>query len=577
MRYHSLLAPTVLLLSTSLLAQTPGETPTPPTPAGEAPPVTLVGAQNLTGTVPAAYRTVFGNTNNNIPISWSPERYQQVFLGSELPTKLAVFGLGFRFDQAFSNFKGQTVDLEITLAYTKKTPANLSSTFASNFDITTPKPVVVFPRKKFTLPNMPATKPTNPQLWQIQIPFKVPFIWTQVKGRNMLVQIRIYGNSNSNRFFTYPLDAASGTKATTTRLFGTGPTATTGSLGRNYGLVMSFLDKIKTTATYSSFGTGCPGTGGTPGVVLPTAMTTKVGNSNNYYGVGRANMRYQQVFTGSQVGTVRRFVGHSLRARARTDSGGSQTLEIKVSSTTYSPSTITGTFNTNITSKQTIVFKKKTYNYPTMTLNTNPSKFQIRFKWDNPYLWLKPKGQNLLIEVINTSSKNLLYFPDAISGDSNVTRIYATSGSTATTGTIGRNYGVVMRFDYVGLGSAIPAISSTGTPILGKTFSIDLDAAKANTAAGLIVGLSKSLWGQTKLPLDLTPLNAKGCNLLVSPDLITGVGVGATGSAKVQVPIPNQKSLIGVQWHNQFLVLDAKANGLGMAFSNGGSAKVGEQ
>lgn len=576
MRYHSLLAPTVLLLSTSLLAQTPGETPTAPSPAGEAPPVILVGAQNLTGTVPAAYRTVFGNTNNNIPISWSPERYQQVFLGSELPTKLAVFGLGFRFDQAFSNFKGQTVDMEITLAYTKKTPANLSSTFASNFDITTPKPVVVFPRKKFTLPNMPATKPTNPQLWQIQIPFKVPFIWTQVKGRNMLVQIRIYGNSNSNRIFTYPLDAASGTSATTTRLYGTGPTATTGSVGRNYGLVMSFLDKIKTTGSYVTFGTGCQGTGGNPGVVLPSAYVSKMGNSNNIYGVAYANQRYQQVYAGSQVGGVRVFTGHALRMRNAVYTGPSQTLEIKLSSTSYSPSTLTTTFKTNITSTQTTVFKKKTYKYPNMVSNTNPAKFLIRFKWDKPFIWTAKKGQNLLIEVLNSSSASGRYYADAASADSNVARLWGT-GTTATTGSKGSNYGLITKFEYTGSGSLVPVLANNGTPVLGKTFSVDLSSARANTAAGFIVGGSNTKWGSVNLPLDLTPLNAKGCKLLVAPDLITGVPVGASGTASIKIPIPNQKSLIGVQWHNQFLVLDAKANGLGMAFSNGGSAKVGEQ
>jgi len=526
--------------------------------------------------VPAAYRTIFGNSNNNIPISWSPERYQQVFLGSELPKALVIKGLGFRHDQAFANYKGQTVELEITLAYTKKTPANLSTTFASNFDITKPAPVIVLPRSKFKLPDFAATKPTNPQVWQVQIPFKVPFVWTQVTGRNMLVQIRIYGNSFNNRIFTYPLDAASGTKATTTRLYGTGPTATTGSVGRNYGLVMNFLDKIVTTGSYVTFGKGCPGTGGAPGVVLPNAYVSKMGNSNNIFGVAWANQRYQQIYAGTQVGGVRVFTSHALRMRNATYTGPSQTLEIKLSSTSKTPATLTTTFSSNITSAQTTVFKKKTYKYPNMVPNTNPKKFDIAFKWDKPFIWTAKKGQSLLIEVINSSTTRGSYFVDAASGDTNVARLYAT-GTTATTGTKGSNFGLITKFGYTGSGSLVPVLANNGTPVLGKSFSVDLSSARANTAAGFIVGGSNTKWGSVNLPLDLTPLNAKGCKLLVAPDLITGVAVGASGTASINIPIPNQKSLIGVQWHNQFLVLDAKANGLGMAFSNGGSAKVGEQ
>ena len=576
MRYHYV-APLVALLSASVLpAQSRGETPAPSGVPGASSAPLLAGPQNLTGTVPAAFRTGFGNTNNNIPISWTPTRYQQVFLGSELPTKLAIFGLGFRFDEAFANYKGQTIDMEITLAYTNKTPSTLTSTYASNFDITTPQPLVVFPRGQFKLPDMPATKPSNPQYWPIQIPFKILFVWIQQANRNMLVEIKVFGNSNNNNIFTYPLDACSGSTATTTRLFSGSATAATGTLGRSYGLVMSFLDKIKTTATYLTWGQGCQGTGGFPGFILPAAMRTSMGNSDNRYGVAQANMRYQQVFNGAEIGQVRVLTGHSLRQR-KAWTGGAQTLEIKISSTTYTPATLTTTFNTNITSPQTTVFTKKSYNYPTSVLNTDPRNFGIDFKWDKNFIWLNKPGENLLLEVVNTSTSTLNYYPDAISGNTNVTRLYATSGPTATTGAIGRSFGLVMRFQYSGTGTSTPVLSNTGTPILGKTFSVDLSDARVNTAAGFMVGASNTSWGAIKLPLDLSGLNAKGCNLLVSPDLITGVGVGSTGRASVQIPVPNLTSLVGIQWHNQFLVLDTQANGLGMCFTNGGTGKVGEQ
>ena len=39
----------------------------------------------------------------------------------------------------------------------------------------------------------------------------------------------------------------------------------------------------------------------------------------------------------------------------------------------------------------------------------------------------------------------------------------------------------------------------------------------------------------------------------------------------------NDPNLVGVQFYNQYAVFDAGANNLGLAFSNGGEAKIGEQ
>ena len=182
------------------------------------------------------------------------------------------------------------------------------------------------------------------------------------RGYNLLIEVRVFGNSNSNRQFTYPLDAAKAT--TTTRLYSGSPTASTGTLGKGYGLVMGFLDRIRRDARIVSFGGGCAGSGGPSQMVLPAAARTRMGGTNNIYGVGRANMRYQQVFSGSQVGPARQLTGHSLRMRDATYSGGSQVLEVRASQTLLSPAKITGNFSSNLTSPQTVVFKRKTYKYP---------------------------------------------------------------------------------------------------------------------------------------------------------------------------------------------------------------------
>jgi hypothetical protein len=226
--------------------------------------VSSLAAQG-TQIVPASLANTFGNSNNNIPFSWNPTRYQQVFLGSEMANVVIMRGLGMRQDDGFSGYAGHTVDLEMKLGGSTLDHTTLGITFDSNFDVTSPPPVKVFPRAQTKLPNMPPQRPTNPQEFFIKLPFAAPYTWIKVPGRNLVIEVVNWGNSNSNQIFTYPLDAGSG--ITTTRLYASGaPTATTGTLGVGYGHVMAFLDRVAVTGDYQLFGTGCKGTGGGNGI-----------------------------------------------------------------------------------------------------------------------------------------------------------------------------------------------------------------------------------------------------------------------------------------------------------------------
>ncbi|HHI81502.1 MAG TPA: hypothetical protein ENK02_16185 [Planctomycetes bacterium] len=127
-----------------------------------------------------------------------------------------------------------------------------------------------------------------------------------------------------------------------------------------------------------------------------------------------------------------------------------------------------------------------------------------------------------------------------------------------------------------GTPGAIPSLSNTGVPTPGQTFKINLNFARKNTTAILIFGTSKAKWLGLNLPLDLTFLGAKGCYLRASRDLfLVGTTVGSSGSSSVTVGIPNLASLMGAQFHNQYLVIDPTANNLGLVFSNGGTGRIG--
>ncbi len=125
------------------------------------------------------------------------------------------------------------------------------------------------------------------------------------------------------------------------------------------------------------------------------------------------------------------------------------------------------------------------------------------------------------------------------------------------------------------VGGAVPAIGNSGVPSISTPFTVNMTSGKASSAALLITGVSNTTWGVIPLPLDLTVAGAANCNLLVSFDFTFGFPTDASGSASAQLGLPNQSSLIGVQFYQQWAVLDAGANALGLSFSNGAAAKIG--
>ena len=60
------------------------------------------------------------------------------------------------------------------------------------------------------------------------------------------------------------------------------------------------------------------------------------------------------------------------------------------------------------------------------------------------------------------------------------------------------------------------------------------------------------------------------------PLILLGVPTGNTGSASIKVGVPNNKSLIGGKFANQWVVIDPKGSLWGLlAFSGGGEGLVG--
>ena len=117
-----------------------------------------------------------------------------------------------------------------------------------------------------------------------------------------------------------------------------------------------------------------------------------------------------------------------------------------------------------------------------------------------------------------------------------------------------------------------PALSNTGLPKIAQTFQLDLTQARASSVGVLVFGASDTTWGPVKLPL---AIGSTGCSLLASFDLPIILPTSATGTTNAPFVIPNEKSLLGNPFYNQWLVLDPGANSLNLAFSNGGKGLIG--
>ncbi len=123
-----------------------------------------------------------------------------------------------------------------------------------------------------------------------------------------------------------------------------------------------------------------------------------------------------------------------------------------------------------------------------------------------------------------------------------------------------------------------PVLGVPKNAAVNSTFTSEVHNVNPGTATLGIFGLSNTKWGPFTLPLSLAGAGAKGCALRVSLDILapvvtTGSGAGG-GVGKHTWLIPNIASLRGLNVYLQEMVVDPKANGLGLVFSMGLKATI---
>jgi len=179
--------------------------------------------------------------------------------------------------------------------------------------------------------------------------------------------------------------------------------------------------------------------------VLPAGYQSVMGTSSNLFPHSWRNLRYQQVFLGTDL-VDPTIVGLCLRRDERF--GGTerlQTLRIKLGPTSMDYTNLGTSFDGNYSSAPTEVFAGDVLVSPATVAGT-PADFDLCIPFTQEYE--HPAGANVLVEVINTSIASANVLKDACEGDEalcTTKRIFAFS-ATATTATSPVAGGLIMKF-----------------------------------------------------------------------------------------------------------------------------------
>jgi hypothetical protein len=180
--------------------------------------------------------------------------------------------------------------------------------------------------------------------------------------------------------------------------------------------------------------------------VLPSAYASIMGETNNTFPHSVKNLRYQQVFAGSDVVNPE-IIGLCLR-RDDVSGGGTsttQTLAIKLGPTSLDYTNLGSNFASNYSGTPTEVFSGNVV-VPAGTSGGITTDFDLCIPFSQTYN--HPAGSNLIVEVVNTSLVSGNVPRDACSGTAatcTTTRAFAFSPTAENAVLVARG-GLVMKF-----------------------------------------------------------------------------------------------------------------------------------
>lgn len=289
-----------------------------------------------------------------------------------------------------------------------------------------------------------------------------------------------------------------------------------------------------------------------------------------------ANQKYQMLIPASTVNNQPTQIRDFGFAPSSSNVHNFDRIIVRVGLTTSA--TLSATFADNIKIRPMTLLDAKNY---TWTLKANQ---WTRIGIQTPYLWVPTLG-NLVVDIECYGTGGATSSTGGFHRSTTIERKYAFgwTGTPPTMGNSGTSLAatkielVVSNADASAFGegckgsNGTPTLSYVGLPQVSKTLTQNLSNAKTNSVAVTVLGFKAT----SPLPVDLTAAGAPGCFLFQSLDVLGGTPTNASGSASLSLPIPNDKTLAGVVFYNQFFVLDPTINSLKLVGSNFGRVLIG--
>lgn len=277
-------------------------------------------------------------------------------------------------------------------------------------------------------------------------------------------------------------------------------------------------------------------------VILPAAYATKMGEANNTFPHAFANMRYQQVFLGSEIGGPRRFRELCLRFDdVFGGPAGVQQIALKLGPTNLDHTNLGTSFAGNYSAPPTTVFAGNV-NIPASSGGGNVNSFNICIPFSTIFSYT---GGNLIVEMINTSAVSLIHFEDFCRGaaDCTTTRAWARSASASTATFVDRNQGLVMKLVGAALmvdidikpGSDPNCFNNDGHGVIPVAIlgAADFDVTQVDPSTVQLEGLSVASKGKSgKLMAHVEDVNGDGFDdLVLQIEDVAGTFTSGSGTA----------------------------------------------
>lgn len=265
-------------------------------------------------------------------------------------------------------------------------------------------------------------------------------------------------------------------------------------------------------------------------MVLPSEYDLAWGRSSSA-GLGGNSTRTQMIFASPFApGTVITGIGMRPTTSTTDEASFTATVEIRLSSTSVVPGTMTSTWGNNIGNDELIVLPQQTVTIPAMPANRGTGAF-ADITFTTPFTFGLNGNPNLCVDVlVYGRSTGAVWSTD---------RAFAGTNGRAATYGIGCNNGTVS------------STSTNGSYVDGSTINFTVASGPASTLMLLVLSVNeKEVAPGVPAPLPLSLVGAApGCDLMLPPDILQVAVTDGAGACASPITINGYSRFgFGGQW-----------------------------